>query len=521
MDTIISLRYWQLHLPSHDNDTMHSIYMNESFQRIRSLLPLYFDRTRTYANHCYGIDTSLLSKQDQSTSASKNVHSDDNTECTKLNDHESIVVDFLYRQDKLGGPPMAIGIVLDATSTSNWHVERGFSMESDMENRKSDDVRILWPAIYLRSTMHLPTPVPPKNDAGGSGLFTSSQSSMLSNWATAGGSHGLAIPGGSPFSISNRKQPLIGFSPTTTPPSHRKSKTLPLSTAPHLPLSDVTITTESTTATLHSKMHALEYGPESGTVTSWPHTDWVSIARILSEQNISEKLSHVVIGEDESGESYENDRTYEEKDVVHETETELSTVYNLRLGPFLNLIVMVKVMDHNSRSSQRRQNQINPNDIKKFMKDVLGQKLRVSTIFSMAYVVPLMIALQPPPSKETKNRTTASSKTKTELYLPTNSVGMLRLSSSSFWSNEQQVQDFLSIIKSSFGLRPSSPIRRSSLKPNKHNNHPSLLWGTPRTPTEVMKNFHQRRDPRSNSNRSETASAAMFFLGPELASSFE
>jgi hypothetical protein len=221
------------------------------------------------------------------------------------------------------------------------------------------------------------------------------------------------------------------------------------------------------------------------------------------------------------GNAHTNKPTDDDTDLVQETETPLSTVYNLRLGPFLYLIVMVKRMDHDSRFSQLRQKQMNPDDIKKFIKDTLALKLRVSTIFSMAYITPLMLRLvQPPPSKETKNRIAASSKVKTELYLPTSSVGISLLSSSSFWSNEYQVQEFLSMIKSSFGLRPSSPVRNSSRMANNHHNT-SLLWGTPRTPTEVMKNFQQRRDLRSYNSRSEMASAAVFFLGPELASSFD
>jgi hypothetical protein len=527
IDTIIGLRYWQLHLPSHDNDTMYAVYMNESFQRIRSLLPIYFDRTRTYAHHCYGINTSLsLKLNENATFDGKNVPtSDGQAEDMDHNKYDSIVVDFLYRQDKSDGPSMVIGIVLDAISTSNLHVERGFCLDrKNMETKKSDDARILWPAIYLRSTMHLPTPgPPPKSDAGGSGIFTSSQASLLSNWATNGTSHGLSIPGGSPFSMSSRKQPLIGISPTTTPPSHRKSKTLSLSSAPQLPFSDSTVSvTESTTAILCSNWHALEYGPESGNVTTWPHSDWVSIARILNDQNVSDKISESVrAAMNVHSNAHMNKPTNDDTDLVQETETPLSTVYNLHLGPFLNLIVMVKRMDHDSRLSQLRQKQMKPDDIKKFMKDTLAPSLRVSTIFSMAYITPLMLTLvQPTPSKDTKNRIAASSKVKTELYLPTSSVGISLLSSSSFWSNEHQVQDFLSMIKSSFGLRPSSPMRNSSRMANRHHNT-SLLWGTPRTPTEVMKNFQQRRDLRSYNSRSEMASAAVFFLGPELASSFD
>ena len=518
MDTIISLRYWQLHLPPKDHNTTYSNYMNESFLRIKALLPVYFDRTRTYANHCYGINTTLVLNPDKTTAASKNAHS----HSIDGNDHDSTVLDFLFRQDKLGGPPMAIGIVLDSISTSNWHVERGFSVESDSESKKSDDVRMVWPAIYLRSTMHLPTPAPPKTDAGGSGIFASSHASLLSNWATAGSSHGLSIPGGSPFSMSSRKQPMIGISPTssTTPPSHRKAKTLSLSAVPQLPFSDVAA--ESTTAASHSKLHALEYGPEFGTVTSWPHTNWGSLARILGVRNIPDKLTPVVrIDVDETEDSHKNSKeTFNEKDVVGETETESGTLYDVRLGPFLHLITMVNDVDDDGRLSQRRKNQMNPDDIKTFMSGVLAPKLRISTIFSMDFLAPFMITLQPSPNKETKNRTTmASSKVQTELYLPTCSVGLSLLSSTSFWSNEHQVQEFLRIIKSSFGLRPSSPVRSSSLKMNQ--NSASLVWGTPRTPTEVMKNLQERQDQQHYSNRSETASAAMFFLGPELASSFE
>lgn len=518
MDAIISLRCWQLHLPSKENDTTCSRYMNESFQRIRSLLPIYFDRTRTYANHCYGINTSLCMDIDKCKQ-----NEPGNTEYTEPDDFDSIVVDFLHRQNKLGGPSMAIGILLDAMSTSNLHVERGFSVSVNTETSKSDDVRTTWPAIYLRSTMHLPTPTPPKNDTGGSGMFASSQASLLSNWA-AGNSYGLNIPGGSPFSMTSRKQPLIGTSPTTTPPSHRKGKTLSLSVAPQLPFADVTDTTTAA-ATLHSNLHALEYGPESGTVTSWPHNDWASITRILNDCRCQNNMPHV------GGHSYqldalndekvnENEQMLDKKSLVLEVETELSTVYYLSLGPFLNFVILVKDMDGNSRLPQRRKTHTNPDDIKRFMREILGPKLMVSTIFATAFVAPFLMEREQAPTKEIKNRPYGSSKPKEQLYLPTSSVGISLLSSTSFWSNEHQVQEFLCIIKSSFGLRPSSPVRSSSIIMMNMNNN--SLWGTPRTPTEVMKNFQQQgRDTRSYNNMSETASAAMFFLGPDLASSFD
>ena len=487
MDTIISLRYWQLHLPPKNSERTYSKYMNESFQHVRSILPIYFDRTRTYASHCYGINTSVNN--------------------TDFDDHDSIVLDLLYRQDKLSGPSMAIGIVFDAASTSNWHVERGYCVNINTEVRKSDDVRVIWPAIYLRSTMHLPTPAPPKSDVGGSGSFASSQASLISNWA-AGSSHGLSIPGGSPFSLASRKQPLIGISPTTTPPSHRKSKTLSLSAAPQLPFSDVTAAAESAGGSLQSKLHALEYGPEFGAVTSWPHTDWQSVAQILSERNSR-------LDRDERSDSHEGVSMAGEKDDVREIVTELSTVYNLSLGPFLTLVVMIKETDHDRRLPQQRKTKMNPDDIKSFMSDALGPKLRVSTIFSQAFIASFMNELQKQPKKEANKQLLRSTKAKTQLYLPTRSIGESLSSSSSFWSNEYQVQEFLSIIKSSFGLRPSSPVRNSKF--NK-----SLLWGTPRTPTEVMKGFQQQRqDSRNYQHYSDTASAAMFFLGPDLASSFD
>jgi len=178
MEAVVNLRQWQLHLPSQKIDTNVARWMNKSFQEIRSLLPIYFDRTKTFATPLYGFDVALLDKRGSDTT-------------TKKTEWNAAVTDFLARQDKLSGPPTAVAVLLDGEGTSNLHVERGFCLSqpvaaslksglSDAEPKREasdeNNARVLWPAVYLRSTLHLtPTTSRSTVSSHGSGLIRSSQ----------------------------------------------------------------------------------------------------------------------------------------------------------------------------------------------------------------------------------------------------------------------------------------------------------------------------------------------------------
>jgi hypothetical protein len=534
MNTILSLRYWQSNLPPKDCTTTYSRWMNASFQRIRALLPIYFDRTRIYANHCYGFNTSKLLDLEKSMSTNSNSNTNNNGKNTGFNsptDHNSNVMEFLHRNKKLGGQlPMAIAIVLDAIGAGNLRVERGFCLEkNDIDPTKVDDVRLRWPAIYLRSTIHFGTH-PQRSDAGGSGIFNSSQASLLSTWSV-GGSHGLSIPGGSPFSMTNRKQPstLLSQLPLTPPTSHSKLKTISL---PASSMSDVAATAAAPSC---DDSTALEYGPESGVVTSWPHCDWTTVASLISSNVDSDHQIHAhETNVRHNAMKYQNDSPGDERQydstgnsLVRSGESELSTLYCVSLGPYLWLVMMFKKSDSDGRvpPPPRAKSHITVDEIHKFMTNGFGTKLRVASIFTWTFALQFVSQEDnDTKGKESNHRKTTSSKMVQKLHLPT--LPMVSSSSIQIWSEETHVQEFLRHIKASFGLRPStsSPSKRGV--GGSGSGSRSSMFGTPRTPTEIMNDqryggVRHRGTSRSKPCLSETASAAMYFLGPDLASSFD
>ena len=140
LESIVSLRQWQSQLVLVEEQeeslgggkdrTRMSMWLRESYQRMVSALPLYFDRADTMAGSMYGFDNS----EGRSS----------RLKC-ELN---AVVMDFLKRQERLGGPPTAVAIVLDAIGTSNLSPDRGFRLSVDAGSVLSDDV-----------ARHVPEPV--------------------------------------------------------------------------------------------------------------------------------------------------------------------------------------------------------------------------------------------------------------------------------------------------------------------------------------------------------------------------
>jgi hypothetical protein len=522
IDTIVNLRYWQKHLPhKNDNDvsTIYIQWMYRAYQHIRSLLPIYFDRTLTHANHYYGFNPSLLLHQQTSTNTSLNKNSSSNSIINDTIDHtdyDSCVVEFLLRHErKFGGPSIAIGVVLDTMHTSNLNIEYGFCLDKDAETlSKSGNIQTLWPAIYLRSTIHTLVPPPPTTSNSSGSLF------HTPTWSS-GNSHGLSITGGSPFSVLNRKQQPTITSPTATPTSHLKMMSLSSSSLPPLPfMSDVTST--AATTVIHNS-NALEYGIVTGTVALWPHNDWETIINVLESENPPSNFVGTGKNTNQMNVEIDDEGDYHVQELIHNNEldlfltvdSELSTAYIVPLGRYLHLTIMIRkvndVDDHLPQQQQQRRNKNQVDyidDIRTFMIDVLAPKLQIATIFSSTFLSQFMVPTKNESStKVNKTRTSSSKLITQQLFLPTSRIGT---STSSLWDNEQQVQEFLYTIKLHYGLQPK-PI------PSTSTNNRMSLWTSPRShPRRLQAIKSQEKKLEIN-----TASVALYFLGPDLVSSFE
>ena len=74
----------------------------------------------------------------------------------------ALIEDFLRKQEKGGGPTVAVSVVIDAVQTSNLRSERGFVL-NDVWNEptkaenltSSESILAKWPAVYMRSSSHL------------------------------------------------------------------------------------------------------------------------------------------------------------------------------------------------------------------------------------------------------------------------------------------------------------------------------------------------------------------------------
>jgi hypothetical protein len=467
--------------------------MQKAFQETLSLLPIYFDRVHAFATPFYGFDTCALWQQQPNPGSSRTP--DGHTHRT---DWDAVIIDFLKRQEKLGGPSMALAIVLKAQATGNLHVERGFRVETDAETKDEKDPRVLWPAVYLRSTMHLTTSSQSvRSSPHNSGVLRLSQSSMLSNWSSSNtGSAGGTTS--SPFSIS-RKRPTSATSPTS-------------------------LVRKSTSGNIISQQQhhysVLEYAPDTGTATSWPHNDWDLLVATLMENGdagaagprTSPKLRAIgYMGADDdvgpsSGVVDDNDapifiapfRDLSNRMVstkVIKAFGRHSIFHAMALGDWLHIVVLVKDKEDDSRWHRRRVG-MDDSEIRNFLSDSLACHLCPRGIFSSLNRA-LALQMEMPEKR---------------LTIPS--------SSGTSWANEKQVQDFLDTVKQSFGLRPVSRLAKES-------NRTYSFYGTPRSPSSrgalLAANSRAERHCRLTKARQAKLadSAVAFFLGPELAPSLK
>mmetsp|Transcript_36337 Transcript_36337/g.75601 ORF Transcript_36337/g.75601 Transcript_36337/m.75601 type:complete len:885 (-) Transcript_36337:1599-4253(-) len=455
MESIISLRLlqkivsknsalWKCSAAAKDARTPLWTWITDSLQVFCSLLPIYFDRVRAFAGPLYNFDTTHPAVSNSS------------------QDWDSNILQFLRQQAKIGGPPTAVAVILDAVSTNNLNLEKGFSLSSKATTNPlpasqdlTTDARTIWPAVYLRSST----------------MVTLDRSTSVS-----GASRG------------NSRTSFAQLTRGTSASSANASAASAMSN----PTSNV-----------------LQYGSElsdTHVATSFPHTEWVSLATVLAETTIEalEDESHgetlpsvlsVRMTYEGIAATYKEDgnelvkeeieeisasmrlRTSVEKNqnifgalsdffkVDHREETafnkeyagieggsarQSSSFHVVSLSSFLSLAVIVKSEDPDG-SFLRRRGKLSDSDIRTFLNNT-AENLRVSQIFNAACL---------PPYHEEDTRKTANSKSLSPalLDLPTNDF------------SEQVLPAMLQRVKGAFGLRPASPFqekrRNFSILPQK------------------------------------------------------
>lgn len=497
METIVSLRQWQLHMPSTDVDTRLTRWLRKSFREIQSLLPVYFDRVQAFATPLYGFDTAAL-RQRQGNVA----EADENR-----TDWDVTISDFLRRQEKLGGPPTAVAVVLDAAAASNLHLERGFRFApAETDSKKTEDARVLWPAVYLRSTLHLASSsllssgpsMNVRSSPLNSGVFRSTQTSRIPSWTSA---HSGPMGGDSPSARGGRKHSML----LTSSPGLSQRK--------------------SAAAVAHHHQSVLEYAPDVGPATSWPHSDWDALVASLDKNESVGKAASVKLSSrgtpcgsvaDAVTDSYRYSSDEEETDgnvnegaalmmnvtlpapmmappptdAFRKKDGHQSTFHEIALGDWLTLVVMVKDKEEESRWHRRR-HRLDDEDIRVFLTNLLAKKLCAANIFSVENLSPLL-------KKETRE---------SNLNIPCDGA--------STWASEKQLQDFLGEVKHAFGWRrPASnflpnDIRSFSFYAN---------MTTPSSPANLRRQSMIRGKRAGRDTTPFAESAAALFLGPDLAS---
>lgn len=216
-ETILALKKWQKCLPNSQPSTRLHAWLAKAHQGFLSLLPIYFDRVLAFANPLYGFDPAFLNKNKEPAS-----------------DLEERMLDFLRRQEKLGGPATAICLVLDAATTNVEMIEQGYRVAGSrsLDNSDSNDtyhaLQRQWPAIYARSTINLSA----ATNALVSTAAHSSGSGIRGSWA----------------------------------------------------LDSPRVVKKST----NTEWTVLEYGPDVGKAASFPHSEWQTLTDILgSEKNFN------------------------------------------------------------------------------------------------------------------------------------------------------------------------------------------------------------------------------------------
>ena len=407
-------------------------------------MPIYFDRINAFASPLYGFDTMHL----WADSRAQSEH------------YDSLVLDFLRKQESKGGPPMAVCIVIDAVSTCNLNFGRGFVAKWSREHSiaakdltPAELERKEWQAVYMRSTVH----------------YSTSSSSMARS-----PSHG----GGSISTIMRRSRG-----------SSFRKKTLPSSEddfSRSLASIVRTVSQDSVTSlqARQSQINVMEYAPETGPV-SWPYTEWKMLVELVKDEFSSSSknggFSSVQAVTYRQPEPKEKNKQCTSVELEQSSlvllpppppppkPTTDSSFHLVRLSDYITMVVIVKCED-DGKWHLRRTRGHSDEEIRVFLNE-MALKLKVSILFdSVETVKKTALASQQPPGHDLVN----------------------------VWQHwdKANTHGFLRELKRSFQLRPQSPYMESL---SRHGLN---------TPTRLTSK--KKRDV------SYSESAAAFFLGPEL-----
>lgn len=450
------------------SQTSLQLWMHETLQNLISIFPIVFDRIEAFAKPLYGFNESLM----------------ENPPPHRLGPAQDLdlqIVEFLRKQEKAGGPAIAVSVVLDAVHTCNLRVERGFTLQEQTSTsplKESEVVSLEWPAVYMRTTTH-------------HGL-TASQS------ASGGILGGMRRSKGSATRVGN--QSTEGDS--TLKPTRSTSSSI---------LRSWSTDTSSPMVVGKKKpeekqLNILEYTPDS----VWPHSAWNSLVALLtgtgeelppspipelpsmeraSFGNIEDNLKSLSLPKwpGSAPESLPNSPSVTALKRKMSTVCENTSFHISHLSDFMWLVIMVKG-EEESRWHIRRSRTVVEDEVREFLNKT-APVLRVGYWFAVYHVHKLRVQ-------------------KIKALKPQRQRLFTEIKKERIWSDDN-VQELFESLKEAFGLRsPRAPLvegprstyiggfRALSAR------SPSL-WRAPRTARSQDVSFD--------------ASASYFFLGPVLA----
>ena len=472
-DTILLLHKWKSANYKAADPTRTAVFFRNAYQTIVAMMPFYFDRIQAFAGTLYGFDVRQLAQGADAKAPSKDWNAD--------------VLEFLRRQEKGGGPSTAVAVVLDAARTNNIHFERGMQFSAPLVNeeeqkRELQDLRLCWPAVYVRSTLYLGSMTArghlrSERDSG-TASNASSSTNMLPTWRKS--EHHSP----STASLTNRKTPTESLQSQTLMeydgswPHSEWEKLIAL------------ISPDTMAATMANLNRInLETMPESGNTGS----DQGAVSyRVEMEESRLARLEHSMA---EGAASLFDVGKSPKSSLMRISDAEpantiaTSTFHIAPLSDFIHLVVIVKGDEENRW--HRRRTPLTDQEIRAFL-DSMASKLRVSGQFSSHSI---------PKKSQVQVRLAAFQSIS---FSTANGLSEL-------WSDDS-LEALLKAVKNEFGLRPTQEGGTILSR-----NSPSRR-GLRFSPGRLSLSSTHERASTSALSMSVEKSAAVFFMGSELAS---
>ncbi|GKY97086.1 hypothetical protein MPSEU_000667100 [Mayamaea pseudoterrestris] len=478
-DTILSLHKWRTINYEALDPTRVSVFFQRTFRNLVALLPIYFDRILSFAGPVHGFNVRQLM---HSLSSKANMANDWNGE----------VMEFLRRQERGGGPATAVAIVLDAVRTDNVHFERGMQFNPPaIGDEERQDVRLCWPAVYLRSNLYLGSPAvraSARSDRDSGSASNSSQSNLLPTWRKTD-HHSPSM-----HASTARKVPVESIH---SPSLMEYDGAWPRSEWEKL----VTLVNSKSLATeMTANLHRLNLeaaaesnidAPSHKTVSFQVEPEETKMARL--ENSMAEGAASLFdVGLNASPKSPFSRKSVDSN--ISPKSSAPSTFHIASLGEFVSLAVIVRAEEENRWHLRR--NPLTDEEIRAFL-NTMAFKLRVSEQFRSSAV----------PQK-------SYIKVRLDQYRPKH------LTSDSFSDDAAEVwtdpslEALLKVVKVEFGLRPTQ--EGGTILSRNSPNRKSFAF-SPGRRTSAMDNRQRHQSNAVSPSALAEKSAAAFFMGSELA----